>query len=121
MKFEIQTNIKTSVKQRNAIISLFIENITYINCAAELSTIHFRDNRQPIIVSKLLKEFEEELEKYGFIRVRANYLVNYICVKKLENTGKRQLTLINDEIIPVSRRKYYSIRYIINNLHDHLL
>jgi DNA-binding LytR/AlgR family response regulator len=121
MKFEIQTNVKTSVKQRNTIISVFIENISYINCVAELSTIHFRDNRQPIVVSKLLKEFDIELEKFGFIRVRANFLVNYICIKKLENAEKKQLTLINDEIIPVSRRKYYRIRHIIDNLHDHLL
>jgi two-component system LytT family response regulator len=116
MKFEIQTNVKTSVKQRNAIISIFIENISYIKCNAELSTINFRDNRPPIVVSKLLKEFEKELEKYGFIRTRANYLVNYICIKKIETTRKKQLTLINDDIIPVSRRKYYKIRHIIENL-----
>lgn len=83
MKFKIQTNKKISVKQRNVLLSLFIENISFISTDEGITKIHYKNNEKSVFTTRILKEFEEELYEFGFVRVRSNFLVNIYFVKSI--------------------------------------
>ncbi len=63
----------------------------------------FFTNQKPLLVARTLKEYEDILTEYKFIRIHKSFLVNKMHVKKLDNLGTLWLT--NDISVPVSRRK----------------
>ena len=54
-----------------------------------------------------LKEYEKELEKFGFVRIHRSYLANLLHTKRLE---KAELVMDNDSVLPVSRTRYQFVR-----------
>lgn len=57
-----------------------------------------------IIVTRTLKEFEEMLEVYDFLRIHNSHLINPACLKEYRKT--ESLALMSDNsLIPVSVRK----------------
>jgi two-component system LytT family response regulator len=66
-------------------------------------TRFFLSNHKPVLVSKTLKEYEELLTPYNFIRVHKSYLVNRAFVQHMDREGLLWLTDGNH--ILVSRRK----------------
>lgn len=63
---------------------------------------YFTDHK-PLIVSRTLKEFDELLRPYGFIRTHKSHLVNRIHMMKLDSDGSLHLT--GKHVVLVSRRK----------------
>ena len=72
----IQIGKKVLLKGQNTIIQVEMKNITMISCEGYLSTLYFLNDQKPISVSRLLKDFELELEPFGFFRANRNTLVN---------------------------------------------
>lgn len=66
-------------------------------------TRFFFSNHKPVLVSKTLKEYEELLTPYEFIRVHKSYLVNRAYVQHMDRDGG--LWLSDGSHILVSRRK----------------
>lgn len=66
-------------------------------------TRFFFSNHKPVLVSKTLKEYEELLTAYDFIRVHKSYLVNRTFVQHMDRDGVLWLT--DGSHILVSRRK----------------
>lgn len=66
-------------------------------------TRFFFSNHKPVLVSKTLKEYEELLTPYDFIRVHKSYLVNRHFVQHMDRDGLLRLT--DGSHILVSRRK----------------
>lgn len=66
--------------------------------------IHLKEGK-PIMVSKVLKEYEELFKPMGFIRVHKSHLVNIAYVKTFVRRGGDHLVLMNGEKVPVSRRR----------------
>lgn len=66
-------------------------------------TKFFFSTHKPILVSKTLKEYEELLTPYDFIRVHKSYLVNRHFVQHMDRDGVLWLT--DGSHILVSRRK----------------
>lgn len=66
-------------------------------------TRFFFANHKPVLVSKTLKEYEELLAAYDFIRVHKSYLVNRNYVQHMDREGLLWLT--DGSHILVSRRK----------------
>jgi len=108
MKFNYskQAGYKLPVKEKTKISFLNISEILYLQCDGYLTTIYLTD-RESISISKLLKDFEKELGKYGFLRANHNTLVNtrYISALQLNKQGKS--IYIRDVEVKISRRKYY--------------
>ena len=65
--FSSQKQTKIEIKERNTIQFVDVSKITHLKCEGYITTINILDS-EPIIVSKLLKDFESELEGCGFIR-----------------------------------------------------
>ncbi len=67
-----------------------------------------------LVVSRTLKEFEEILADYHFVRVHKSHLVNMDYVNRFDREGLIWLT--NGNSIPVSRRKRQYIAQYFENL-----
>ncbi len=89
----------------------FVHTDTIIRCEAENNYTRFCfTDRRPLLISRTLKDFEELLEDYGFIRVHKSHLINKKFIKQLGRDN--YILLTNDEKVPVSRRKKDSLRQL---------
>jgi two-component system, LytTR family, response regulator len=75
--------------------------------ASNSYTVIYFVNRRPLIISKVLKSFEEELGNCGFIRTHRTHLINsrYIhCV-----TDNKKILMTDNFIAEISRRMKPSV------------
>ena len=73
-------------------------------CEGENNYTHFHFIDRPmLIVSKTLKEYEDILSEYGFIRIHKSYLVNIAYVVRLDKDGL--LWMKDGNRLAVSRRR----------------
>jgi len=88
-----------------------IENIIY--CKADGNYTHITLRDKEILVTRTLKEFEELLADYNFLRVHRSFLINLDHISKYNRTHRLpdvegdggSVTLSNNIEIPVSREK----------------
>ncbi len=73
----------------------------------------FLINKKMIIASKTLKEFDEILSDYDFIRVHRTHLVNKKFVKRYLN--ERFVILQDETSVEVSRRKSEDVKNILSS------
>mgnify|MGYP000277123618 CR=1 FL=1 len=66
-------------------------------------TTFYCDNGKKHMASKTLKEFEEQLSGFGFIRPHQSYMLNLKYIDKYDKSG--EIHLKNGKVIPVSSRK----------------
>ena len=77
-----------------------------ISCASDSNyTVFFLKNKQKIIVSRPLKEIEEMLEEYSFLRVHNSYLVSLNEIDKYVKGEGGYLVMTDGSNIDVSRSK----------------
>ncbi len=91
--------------------SMHILNISeIIYCKSDNSyTTFYTSDGEHIMVSKSIKEYDELLCEYGFLRPHQSYLVNLNYVKKIDKTDGGFIILKNKKEIPVSIRQKKSI------------
>jgi len=89
------------ILQHSGLVEVNPAAIIRIEAKNTYSKIYFT-NREPLLVSKILKWFENLLINKGFIRVHKSHLINgaFICKKSKAN----HLKLQNGELVPVSRK-----------------
>src|SRR5258705_11729777 len=82
-----------------------VRDIVRIQSISNYSKLFFRDGRT-LVVAKLLRWFEQQLQARDFVRVHRTHLVNrdYICQYRADKGGSK-LELTNGEKVDVSRRK----------------
>jgi two-component system, LytTR family, response regulator len=68
-------------------------------------TTFYLTTGKSILVSRTLKEFEEMLEDYGFLRIFQSHLVNLSFVKKYNRGRVPSLEMADGSVLPVSRDK----------------
>jgi len=92
-----------------------IDNI--IRCESEdYYTKFFLKEGKVIMVSKTLKENEELLAEYNFIRPHKSHLINLKYVKSFLRIDGGSIVMIDGSNVPVSRRKREQIVDILNHL-----
>lgn len=85
---------------------LFVKVQDIIYCEADSNyTKIFLANKQKIVSSRTLKEYEELLEDSGFIRTHHSYLVNKALVQQYIKGEGGQLLMKDGTALDVSRRK----------------
>ena len=86
---------------------VFVLEITQIiHCEAHdnYSKIYI-NGKNPILISKTLKDLEEMLMTYGFFRIHQSHLLNLNYVDTFEKKGSGQVRIKTGEALPVSVRK----------------
>lgn len=77
-----------------------------ISCASSSNyTVFFLKDKQKITVSRTLKETEEMLEEYSFLRVHNSYVVNLNEISKYVKGEGGYLVMSDNSTIDVSRSK----------------
>ena len=77
-----------------------------VSCTADRNyTVIMLKNNQKIVASRTLKELEEMLEDYAFIRVHHSYLVNLNEVEKYVRGEGGYLLMSNGTNIDISRSR----------------
>lgn len=88
------------VSYNGEIYNINIHDIVYIESVRDCQYIHLP--KQEIKLYQNMNKLEEIFSPYGFLRVHQGYIVNYRYIAKI---GKESLTLLDDTILPISRRK----------------
>ena len=73
--------------------------------AADTYTIFHLQNGEQIVVTKTLKEYEELLSEFNFLRIHKSHLVNMQYVNNFEKTDGGYINLSNGSKVPVATRK----------------
>ncbi|MCW5913206.1 MAG: response regulator transcription factor [Chitinophagaceae bacterium] len=81
-----------------------IKEIVYIESSSNYSKLHL-ENGKVLLVTRLLKEFDELLTPYSFFRVHHSYLINLNHLKKYIKGDGGQVVLSNGDTLDVSRRR----------------
>lgn len=91
--------------------SIYIVNISdIIRLESDCNyTRFFLNDRQPLFVSRTLKEFEELLKNTGFIRPHNSHLVNFNYISRFEKADGGCLVMKDGFKIPVAVRKKESL------------
>ena len=84
----------------------FVEISEICRCESDDNYTHFfLDNGKKMTVSKTLKEFEELLVDYGFIRVHQSHLVNSSHIKSYQKSDGGNIIMNDGSVISISRTK----------------
>lgn len=101
----MRTNEKKIVLKDNEAIH-FVRVQDIIRCEADGAyTKFYIANSAPILISKSLKEYDDMLSPFGFIRCHHSHLVNTSKILRFDKTEGGSLILDNNDYIPVSQRK----------------
>ena len=115
---EHMDNIQLSDKKivlRDSKAMYFVKVLDIMRCEASGSYTDFYllDNSK-ITVSKPLKEYEQMLEPFQFVRTHHSHLVNINRIKKLDKTDGGSVVLENDVHVPISQRKWEHVLKLID-------
>lgn len=96
-------NHKTSQK-------VLINNVIFLKGNINYTTLYLK-NGQEKVVARTIKFFEEILQEHGFLRVHRAFMINPIHVKAY-NCEREELTMINNKIALISRRKKHTLNHL---------
>jgi len=71
---------------------------------------------EEIIISKSLKEYEDVLEPFGFVRTHHSHLINIKHISRFDKADGGVLVLDNEHVVPVSQRKRELILELLNSI-----
>ena len=97
-------SMQMALPTQEGIFYVPIREIVRCESDANYTIFHFI-GRKKIMVSKNLKEYEELLSPYGFVRVHNQYLINLRQVKKYIKGEGGTVVMNDDAQIEVARRR----------------
>ncbi|HEY8896690.1 MAG TPA: LytTR family DNA-binding domain-containing protein [Niastella sp.] len=80
------------------------QQIVYCDAASNYCFVHFTDKTK-LVLSKTLKDMEDLLLPYNFLRVHHSYLVNVAQVKRYVKSDGGYLEMSDGAHIPISRQR----------------
>jgi two-component system LytT family response regulator len=95
---------KIAVPTNEGLEFIVIKNIIRIESSTNYSRLYLI-NGQPVLVTKLLKDFEEILMPYRFFRVHNSHLINLNYISKYIRGEGGQVVMENGDVVDVSRRR----------------
>jgi two-component system LytT family response regulator len=95
---------KIAVPTHEGLEFIVIKQIVRIESNAAYSRIYFLGGPS-LLVTKLLKDFEELLAPYRFFRVHNSHLVNMAYIRKYIRGEGGQVVMENGDVVDVARRK----------------
>ncbi|MEP7142456.1 MAG: LytTR family DNA-binding domain-containing protein [Ferruginibacter sp.] len=105
-------NINTSKGSKEILVS----DIIRIEASNNYSRIFFANNLYPLLTSKVLHWFEDNLNDKNFIRSHKSHLINQEYIQTLCSNTSR-VVLHNGETIAVSKRKFTEVKKILVSKH----
>jgi two-component system LytT family response regulator len=112
MREPVSSKRKLVLRTLDRIYSLDVSEIVRFQSEGSYTEVYLKD-RKKIVVSRLIKEFDELLFSEGFIRIHQSHLINLnfvFCFEKANN----QVIMKDDSQVPVSVRKKEAVLQLLN-------
>lgn len=110
MNYSNQQNQTIILKSGRQLKQFYVDQIMYVSSSAYVSQLHLSDTDKIESFSILLKNMEELLAPYGFIRINRNELINMKYFKRLQEKKQRVVVLQNDQEMVISHRRMVDVR-----------
>lgn len=95
----------------------FIEISSIIRCESESNyTTFFQKNGEKLIVSKTLKDYDELLSPYGFLRVHQSHLINLKEIKSYIKSDGGYIKMKDGSSVSISRQRRETVLQILREL-----
>lgn len=105
------------LKTTENIYIIYLKDV--IRCQSEKNYTYFYfTNRERIIVSKTLKDFEEILGDFGFMRIHRSHLINLKFIDRYEKSEGGFLIMNDGSKVEVSHRKKEALLNYIYGLNN---
>lgn len=92
-----------------------IKNI--IRCESDVNyTIFYLQQKEKIMVSRTLKEFDEMLQPYDFFRVHQSHLINLSHIIKFDKRDGGSLLMSDQSMVPVATRKKEALLKVLSGM-----
>jgi two-component system LytT family response regulator len=108
----LENNYSNSNKESKKIVlrtsdSIYVVNVKdIIRCEADENyTTFYLLDKQKILISKPLKEYDELLAEFGFFRVHQSHLINLDYFKQYKKADGGYAVMTDGSTLPVSSRK----------------
>ena len=88
------------------------EEIIRLEASSNYTRIYFAD-RSRMVTAKVLKEFEEMLEPFGFIRTHRTHLINKHHIHCVTNDGN--IIMKDSSVAGISRRMKNGVMQVLKN------
>ncbi len=106
---------KISLPDGNTYQLVSIKEIVRIEAESNYSIVYFQDKTKKV-VTKTLKDFEDQLSVHNFLRVHHSHLVNLDYVIGYKNQENGYIIMQGNIIIEISRRKKQEVLQRIQSL-----
>ncbi|NOT38105.1 MAG: response regulator transcription factor, partial [Saprospiraceae bacterium] len=94
---------KIALPSMESLEFVYIKEIVRIEGNGNYSNVIHKDGHKTL-VTKMLKDFEEMLTPYHFIRIHNSHIINSQYIKKYIRSDGGQIEMENGDILDVSRR-----------------
>lgn len=95
---------KIALPAQDGLHYVHVKDIMRLESESNYTTFHFV-NEKKLVVSKTMKEYEEMLEEFNFLRVHHSHLINMMYVKKYVKGEGGYVIMEDDARVEVSARK----------------
>lgn len=106
---------KIALNDGNVIHYVKINDIIYCQADGSYTVFHLMNSKK-IMVSKLLKEYEDLFSDFNFLRTHHSYLINTSKISKFDKADGGQLIMEENHSVPVSARKKEQVLDILGKL-----
>lgn len=104
---------KIVLKDSDSIHFVRLNDIVYCEADGPYTTFYLI-NKDKIIISRSLKEFDELLEPKGFFRTHKSFIANISKIVRFDKSDGGMLIMDNGMEVPVSQRKKDEVMEILN-------
>jgi len=105
---------KIIVSSQNESIIVELDDISHIEAANSYSTI-YKSNKQSIISSKPILEYDKLLSSRNFFRIHKSFLINLSQIAKVEKGDNLVVIMKNNTRIPIAVRRKDDFFNLIKN------
>lgn len=113
MREEKPKENKIAIPTNTGLEFVMIKDILRIESSSNYSRL-FLAGGNSLLVTKLLKDFEEILMPHGFFRVHKSHLINMGYIRKYIRGDGGQIVMENGDMVDVARRKKEEFLSLIN-------
>jgi len=106
---------KIAIPVSDGVEFIDVANIVYCQSHSNYTSIHLGNNKT-LMFSRTLKDTEEILSKYGYLRIHQSYLINPNHLKKYVRHDGGSVIMSDDTQIPISASKRSNIISYLESL-----
>lgn len=113
--FSQQKEMVFCIREKEQTSFLIYHEILWFECDGNVVKVFTTNDNTPVSYTNSLLSIEKRLSSFGFLRINHHKIINMAHVKNI-NSRKREITLSNKGIHPVSRRKWPKIKEFLQFL-----